>query len=207
MSPYHSTNYDTVCLGGSYTWGGQVYTVSGVYTVNISNRYLCDSVKTLHLTVNYPPVRPRITEIGDTLFISMFSGIHYQWQRNGVNIPGATSSSIIAPTQGLYSVVATDGNGCTSYSDTIQIYNVGIPTIATIEGINLYPNPNKGSFTLESVEQIGSTYLVYDMLGQTIMQNTISSDAEHIDMGDAAPGVYTLMIKGKNGSVRFTVMR
>ena len=53
----------------------------------------------------------------------------------------------------------------------------------------------------------GETYIVTDMLGQTVQQRFISSDTEHIDMGDAAPGVYTLVIKGRSGSVRFTVMR
>jgi hypothetical protein len=73
--------------------------------------------------------------------------------------------------------------------------------------ISLYPNPNSGSFTLQTSQQIGTAYLIYDMLGQEIQTRTISTDSEHIDMGSAAPGVYTLMIKGRNGSVRFTVMR
>jgi hypothetical protein len=78
---------------------------------------------------------------------------------------------------------------------------------ASVESIQLYPNPNNGSCTLETSQMLGAEYTVYDMLGQIIQQQAITADVQRLDMGSVASGVYMLVIKGKNGSVRFTVMR
>lgn len=44
--------YDTVCLPETYLWNGKQYSKSGSYTDTLTNIYGCDSVVTLHLTVN-----------------------------------------------------------------------------------------------------------------------------------------------------------
>jgi len=43
---------DTLCEGEVYLFGGEVYTASGVYSQVFTNRYGCDSVVTLNLTVH-----------------------------------------------------------------------------------------------------------------------------------------------------------
>ena len=69
----------------------------------------------------------------------------------------------------------------------------------------MWPNPNKGTFTLETSQQQGSEYIVTDMLGQIVQEKIITSDKQSINLGDVAEGVYTLMIKGKTGAVRVVV--
>ena len=44
--------YVTICEGESYTWNGYTYTQSGEYTFNTVAANGCDSVVTLHLTIN-----------------------------------------------------------------------------------------------------------------------------------------------------------
>ena len=80
-----------------------------------------------------------------------------------------------------------------------------IPVLAN-NTIHLYPNPNKGTFTLETSNSINSTYTIMDMLGHIITQQTISSDKQTINMSAAADGVYTLMVRGAKPQ-RFTVVR
>lgn len=43
--------YDTICQGGAYIFGDDTYIQSGEYTYPFTNRYGCDSVTTLHLSI------------------------------------------------------------------------------------------------------------------------------------------------------------
>ena len=85
----------------SYTWNGETYTASGdyVYTTVAANG--CDSIVTLHLTINY-------SEIGETENVTICYGETYTWN-------GQTYS-----TEGEYSVVLTNANGCDSVA-TLQL--------------------------------------------------------------------------------------
>jgi hypothetical protein len=51
----------------------------------------------------------------------------YQWQKNAIDIPGATTTSYTATTAGNYRVVRTTSTGCSKYSDTTSIYTFPNP--------------------------------------------------------------------------------
>jgi len=93
--------------------------------------------------------------------------------------------------------LCTSGNPCLS---------AGIESISIVSTIRLYPNPNTGSFTLQTSNNIGSDYTISDMLGHIIMQRSIRSDSEVIALSDAAEGVYTLAVKSAQ-PIRFVVVR
>ena len=83
--------------------------------------------------------------------------------------------------------------------------------MSSVEGnIKLYPNPNKGTFTLSVAGQGtgngGATYIITDMLGNVIGQGPIAPGNQTIDMHEAAEGVYTLTVKGAMPQ-RFVVVR
>ena len=44
-------DYVTACYGEAYEWHGTTYTQNGTYTKNLQNSYGCDSIVTLHLTM------------------------------------------------------------------------------------------------------------------------------------------------------------
>jgi Leucine-rich repeat (LRR) protein len=91
---------------------------------------------------------------------------------------------------------------------TLNIVNstVGIRQVLGISSIHLYPNPNKGSFTLQTSNNIGSDYTISDMLGNVVAQQTIRSDSQAIELPEAAEGVYTLVVKGAQ-PLRFVIVR
>jgi uncharacterized repeat protein (TIGR01451 family) len=78
-------------------------------------------------------------------------------------------------------------------SSTVTI--TGVNTLADDNNIRLYPNPNGGSFVLETTNAAGSEYQVYDMLGSLIAQGAINTDHQQISMTDVAAGVYTLQLR------------
>ena len=199
---YSHTFYDTICSGSSYMWGGQTYTSSGVYRTILSSSHHCDSTSILHLTVSTLPVRPQITVIGDTLSTVVFAGVHYQWQMNGSDIAGATSGSIVAPTQAYYSVAALFGNGCISYSDTLWIYSLGLSDLNSSGQIQLHPNPASSSFTITAdADMIGTPYTFSDMTGRAILAGTVARQKTLISIEGICSGVYTLQIKGQSYKV------
>ncbi len=58
--------------------------------------------------------------------------VTYQWQKNGVDIPGATGTTYTASDSGNYSVVIISNNTCTAGSTpiTVTIYPIPVPVIA-----------------------------------------------------------------------------
>ena len=92
----------------------------------------------------------------------------------------------------------------------------GVADISTETAISLYPNPNTGSFILQSHNNIGDAYIVYDVVGRLITQGTITSDKQSISMTvppspseragvrSLSTGSYILQIKGSK-ALRFTI--
>lgn len=94
---------ETITACDSYTWNGQTYTESGEYVYNTTAANGCDSIVTLHLTINN-------SEIGETEYVTICYGETYTWN-------GQTYS-----TEGEYSIVLTNINGC----DSIVILNLTV---------------------------------------------------------------------------------
>ena len=87
--------------------------------------------------------------------------------------------------------------------------SVGVNSIVPLSSsstIHLYPNPNRGSFTLVTYGSISSDYTISDMLGHIISHSTITSDSQPIDLPEASEGVYTLVVKGAQ-PIRFVIVR
>ena len=94
---------ETITACDSYTWNGQNYTESGEYIYTTTAANGCDSIVTLHLTINN-------SEIGETEYVTICYGETYTWN-------GQTYS-----TEGEYSIVLTNINGC----DSIVILNLTV---------------------------------------------------------------------------------
>jgi uncharacterized repeat protein (TIGR01451 family) len=81
----------------------------------------------------------------------------------------------------------------------------GVQEIAA-SSIQLYPNPNSGSFTLVTTDAVGSSYQVYDVMGSVIAQGSIRNDRQYIQLPDAAAGVYTLSVRSSTASQQLRFM-
>jgi len=84
---------------------------------------------------NYTSITPEIpnicTTIGSVTMTanSTFSGLTFQWVKNGTNISGATSATYTTTTIGSYQVIATSpANGCSFTSASVVVKIVSPPT-------------------------------------------------------------------------------
>ncbi|MCB0697822.1 MAG: T9SS type A sorting domain-containing protein, partial [Chitinophagaceae bacterium] len=101
-------------------------------------------------------------------------------------------------------------NGCTTTTTTI----VSVKDILGIT-LDLYPNPNKGKFTISGITQTDETLTmnIYNHQGMIVHKSFIQPDRSKfdtvVDLGNTASGVYILqLISGiEKRTVRFTVIQ
>jgi hypothetical protein len=111
----------------------------------VSNTYITSTSTPVTVTVNSLP-NAGITPGGATTFCSggnvtlnavVAANRTYQWQKNGTNISGATSTSYVATTGGTYKVTVTNTvTGCskTTASGTVVTVNPKPPATITPSG-------------------------------------------------------------------------
>ncbi len=151
----------------------------------------------------------------------------YQWEINGVPVPGATNSSYSSTSFHNYDSVTcilTSSGYCEGISTFDWVYITVIPTgVGSVQhvgvsNIMLLPNPNSGAFTIKGTLATTTDedldVEITDMLGQVIYKNKIRSDNgkvnQQIDLGNnLANGMYILNISSgsDNKSFHFVVER
>lgn len=171
----------------------------------------CESQRSIILvTVNTPP-SPSITQAGNVLSVTGSYAI-YQWYLNGVLIPGASAATYTILQNGTYTCVVTDIDGCQGTSNAIA-YGLNAGTIASKNGLILYPNPNNGQFNISGVVKMkdGKVSLkVVDPTGKVIITEKAKVDNNLLDkqvnLGyDIPAGSYLLILNagGQNEAIPF----
>lgn len=132
-----------------------------------------------------------------TTIISNQSGANYQWIdcSNFTNISGANDSSYTALNNGSYAVIISL-DSCVVTSNCVDISTIDLHELS--KNINIYPNPNKGSFYLNLDHNTIHKIIIYDISGKVINEilgNNMSSMKINID---SKPGIYIVDIRGNN---------
>ena len=95
-------------------------------------------------------------------------------------------------------VVSAVGEGVTVISATTEDNNLVASSTVTVENNNLfkqlilYPNPTDSEFTIQGV--INATINIYDLQGKLLIDKTILSDKEVIDLSAFSAGIYYAQI-------------
>lgn len=181
----------------SYACGGNVYTASGVYTCIIPNAVGCDSVITLDLTIDTIDVG--VVQAGNVLTASAL-GASYQWLdcENGyAPLSGKTGQFFAAGGFGSYAVEVSM-NGCVDTSDCFLAWATGIGEGVLGSGVEVYPNPNEGSFRVvishSSIEKIAVK--LTDMSGRLVYEGLLRfENQEAIIKTDLMQGFYILHLE------------
>ena len=111
----------SICQGESYNFYGQNLTAAGTYTHTLQTVNGCDSVLTLTLTVKALPT-PAITGNtslcqGQTTTLTANGGISYLWSN------ASTNNSINVTQSGVYTVTATNVEGCSATASVTVTVN------------------------------------------------------------------------------------
>ena len=196
-----------ICVTGfvSYRWNGGDTTAciyahaAGNYYVTVMDANNC-SVVSNHVAINvYSSPSISLSLNGDT--ITSNTGLAFQWYFNDTLITGAVSHQYVATQSGSYAVLVTDSNGCKSLSSSETITVLGITSLSSNAGFQIYPNPandhlmlvwNEGDIWETPVE-------ISDIRGRLILsfkRTVIGGETSILDITQLSGGVYLIKVKG-----------
>ena len=181
----HNVETETACE--SFTWHGETYTTSGIYTYSYNNANGCASVDTLHLTIHYSSVSDFDVTTTDSC---------YEW------------NSEIYCESGDYTQTLQTVNGCDSMVTMHLTITVGIDE-RDLPGIEVFPNPTNHLLNIkgEDMRQIS----IYNADGQLVYSSESSvSDLKQVDVSRYAAGHYYVKVKlndNRTVTLKFIVNR
>lgn len=198
----------------------------GNYTVKVTQGGVCSatsSASVLNVTNNPTPViAPGTTTTicsGQSVNFSTntFAGVFYQWQKNGMDIAGATNQNYNATTAGTYRVKQS-ANGCFKYTPATSVIincrlsahsSVVTSVDVTENQLVLHPNPFNESAELYIPDDLISVDLVIyinDILGNHVRKYMPGARNKLIiEKGNLAPGVY--FMTALSGNAKITVRK
>jgi hypothetical protein len=198
---YSNTGTDVQTGCNSFTWiDGNTYTTSTTTaTDTLTNAAGCDSVVTLHLTIN--SVSDLSTTTSGLAISANNANATYQWldcNNAYAIINGQTGQTFTATANGNYAVELTE-NGCVDTSACVAITTVGIVENSFGDGLFIYPNPTNGNFSID----LGALYenaqvSITDISGKLVESKSIAqSQVLNLTIEEPA-GIYLISIQAGN---------
>ncbi|MBN4072138.1 T9SS type A sorting domain-containing protein [Flavobacteriales bacterium AH-315-E23] len=204
----NTASTETTAACDSYTWNGNIFTISGTYMDTIPNAVGGDSVMTLILTINTVDVT--VTNNDPTL-VSSDSTAVYQWIDCGngnAPIAGATNQSYTATGNGSYAVMITQ-NGCTDTSACLSVLTIGFAESIAGSMFSVFPNPSSSILYIE-VKDATASYevIITDIAGRQVYTDVINKSlSKSIDIENWPNGVYMLYINSKQGGSTHKIVK
>jgi hypothetical protein len=206
----YSWDFDSAAIvsgsgAGPYGLSWQTYG-SKTITLSVTDHGCYDSAVS-HVVTLYARPTAGISASGHIL--SANQGTAYEWLLNSQPIPGSNTNTITADTNGSYQVIVTDSIGCTDTSAAYVVTGVGIAGIVGINESRIYPNPNNGSFIIETANAIGGYLSITDLLGRVIYRHTITMDKQQVELPNVPAGEYYIAIhmQGQMYTSKLTVAK
>ena len=168
----------------------------------------------INMAVNPLPPTPSISQNINTLTSSSATG--NQWYYNGTLISGATNQNYTASLVGLYSVLVTNSEGCSSSSVGITVNEFADIVDLDAYVFSIFPNPSQGDFSISFTTFSGSNYTIkiYNAAGQLIYEDELANQNQSgkiikdIHLGELASGVYNLLLSdGKTESSKKIIIK
>lgn len=174
LSVNHGTGYtywDTAC--NFYLLNAHKYTGSGIYTQFLSNVAGCDSILTVNLFIHHS-VNMQVSQDGANLYAPANMAA-YQWLRCNPYelIGGENKQAFRAVRNGDYAVIIVNESGCNDTLEHVTVSNLPADERAESAIISIYPNPNNGKFTIDIGTLNKADFIMYNIFGQIIFQQTL----------------------------------
>ncbi len=180
---------------------------AGNYQLTVSDSNLCTGIKLFvlnqpdSLQILMQSSNDENSQCNGTATASVQGGTAnytYQWD-DGQYQTSATAVNLCA---GLYHVTVSDANLCTIV-DSVRVRDTvinGIQIPAGLESMRIFPNPNKGIFTVlfQSNKTFEAVLGIYDIGGKLIAQKTLTiyvgQSNIDIDLNQISQGMYQVRL-------------
>jgi type IX secretion system substrate protein len=175
----------------------------GVYSITAAGANGCAATHTININVvPSPTVTVSTTSIciGGSGTLTASGASTYTWSTTQTG-----SSIVVTPTvTTTYTVTGTDANSCidnTTVSQVVTNCTAGInQQYASNSALTIYPNPNTGTFVIETNNTTKQTIQMYDVNGKMVLSQSINGTT-NIDAGALSDGVYTISIISNEGVI------
>ncbi|MBK9638056.1 MAG: T9SS type A sorting domain-containing protein [Bacteroidetes bacterium] len=159
--------------------------VVGTVTVIVTNQYGCENLSYIsglcnleyldtYSSLNAPDTifcaKSGSIEVGRFSNTSLQTGWTYQWLKNGISLPWATSNIIKPGTTGKYNCIVTNNVGCTATTNEISVTVIPRPT-TNIQPFGSTEICTKDTILISSGSQPTNTFEWYRN-GQSLAQYT-----------------------------------
>lgn len=171
---------------------------SQVYTIKT------DSVGPIH--ANFTAIQTSATLTDGLVDVdataSIGDGLSYSWDFGNSTSGTGVSAQGVYSSNGTYSIVLTVTDRCGNTDDTtvvVTVAGISIVENAYDANIELYPNPNSGSFKVNVTNGVGLyTIEVSDLSGRVVYQSddVTPGSAHTVELLTKAKGVYMVRLQG-----------
>lgn len=194
---------DTTVCSKLVTPDGKTFRKTGVY---IGAQQKGSRYQIIEYNLTVKPVDVGVIQNSATLTANAV-GVNYQWvdcNNNYQPIAGETQSTFNATKIGSYAVIVTE-SGCTDTSKCFSVNTVSIKPVDNDKSFKLYPNPNKGVFTIELPNSIegNKTIVITDVVGKKIAEYSINSKTTILNL-EIETGMYFVRLIDKKYKSVFT---
>jgi PKD repeat protein len=203
-----STNSIVESSCNNFTLNGITYAATGTFTQLLTNAVGCDSILTINLTITR--IDTVVNQAAGVLQARM-NGATYQWidcDNANSDIAGATNQSFTPTNNGRYAVKISSGV-CSSVSSCHNIMSVGIGESSFAKNISIFPNPNKGNFTIK-FSQVEEAYMIEitDITGKMVYSKLNSASEQiEVELKNESPGMYFVKILSGDNKAIFKVIK
>lgn len=225
---YAISNKPSVCSGSpanitvfgasTYTWSNgsnaQVITVSPTvnttYTALGSNAQGCTGMATQAINVLPLPNVSAVSSSPNEMCVketatltASGTSVNYMWTSSSSFLMSGASVVVSPNVTTTYTLTGTDANGCEKSTTIVQNVNecVGLNEILRAgNGVEVYPNPTSGEFTIELSNSSAKTIEVIDLTGRVVYSNTAASEKVKVNLSTLANGIYYVKIQTKTST-------
>jgi len=141
------------------------------------------------------------TSLSEVTITSNNASASYVWldcNNAYATIPGQTSQSFTALTNGNYAVELTE-NGCVDTTECVAITTVGVIENSFDNQLLIYPNPTNGKFTIDLGKVYNKTEISIMDIDGKLIYSKITNQSKILNLSIEEPvGVYLISIKAAN---------
>ncbi|HKR07302.1 MAG TPA: PKD domain-containing protein [Bacteroidia bacterium] len=210
------TLYGVACMNGTGEWidisqqppvvvSTNIYftvTQTGIYQYVCNSPNCSDTSDAIDITIIHccpvePPVA-QITYLNDTIFSSITnSAFTYTWMLNNQVITGANQPMLTPISDGCYTLILSDSNGCNTSSNTLCFVFTGVIETDQANEFIVFPNPASDFLKFKTSSNEQAQLKITDMEGRIVFENTFKNNLD-VNILSFSEGMYLYAVSQKN---------
>lgn len=138
----------------------------------------------------------------NNILSAVAAGYSYQWvdcDNNYSEIPGANQQDFTLTQTGNYAVIIYDGTVCTDTSDCFYAVISDVRDHSANNSFVIYPNPNKGRFSVITNASGPVVLVISNPVGQVIFTRELPNVKTDVELDEQPAGIYFYTLEGTDG--------